>query len=170
MMKRLFASACVAMVLVSGVRAADYQTSPIELSFLDAIYHPIDVAGLRVGIPYGSNDSVTGIDIGLWGKSTYMYGIQFNVLANLVTDRAGALQLSIYNDTLSLVGMQVGLWNNVGGAVGVQVGLLNLADDLEGFQIGLINRAELMHGFQVGLINVIRSSPLPFCPLVNVGF
>jgi len=170
MTKRFFAGMLVAATLVSGVRAENFQTSPIELSFLDFIYHPIDVAGLRVGVPYGSNDSVTGIDIGLWGKSTYMYGIQFNVLANIVTDRAGAIQLSIYNDTRSLVGIQAGLWNNVGGMTGIQVGLLNLADDIEGFQVGLINRAELMHGFQVGLVNVIRSAPLPFCPLVNVGF
>jgi len=170
MMKRFVASVFVAVALVSGARSEDYQISPIELSFLDFMYHPIDVAGLRLGIPYGSNDSVTGIDIGLWGKSTYLYGLQFNLLANLVTDRAGAIQLSIYNDTRSLVGIQAGLWNNVGGMTGVQVGLLNLADEVEGFQVGLINRAELMHGFQVGLVNVIRSAPLPFCPLMNVGF
>jgi hypothetical protein len=170
MMKRLVACAFVAVALVSGTRAEDYQTSPIELSFLDFMYHPIDVAGLRVGIPYGNNDSVTGIDVGLWGKSTYMYGIQFNLLANIVTDRAGAIQVAIFNDTKSLVGIQGGLWNSAGGLTGLQVGLLNLADEVEGFQIGLINRAELMHGFQVGIVNVIRSSPLPFCPLMNVGF
>lgn len=170
MMKRLFASAVIALTLASGARAADYQTSPIELSFLDFIYHPVDVAGLRVGIPYGSNDSVTGIDIGLWGKSTYMYGLQVNVLANLVTDRAGAIQLAIYNDARSIVGLQFALWNNAGGMTGIQVGLLNLADEVEGFQIGLINRSELMHGFQIGLVNVIRSAALPFCPLMNVGF
>lgn len=170
MIKRLFAGAFVALTLVSGAFAEDYQISPIELSFLDFIYHPIDVTGLRVGIPYGSNDSVTGIDIGLWGKSTYLYGFQFNLLANIVTDRAGAIQLSIYNDTKSLVGLQAGLWNNAGNMTGLQVGLLNLADEIEGFQIGLINRSELMHGFQVGLVNVIRSAPLPFCPLINVGF
>lgn len=170
MFKRLFACAVVAVTLASVSRAEDHQTSPIELSFLDFIYHPIDVAGLRLGIPYGRNDSVTGIDIGLWGKSTYLYGFQVNVLANLVTDRAGAIQLSIYNDTRSLVGIQAGLWNNTGGMTGLQVGLLNLADEFEGFQIGVVNRSEIMHGFQVGLVNVIRSAPLPFCPLVNVGF
>jgi len=170
MRKRLVASVFLTVALVSGTRAENYQTSPIELSFLDFIYHPIDVAGLRVGIPYGRNDSVTGIDIGLWGKSTYLYGFQFNLLANIVNDRAGAIQVSIYNDTKSLVGIQGGLWNNAGGMTGLQLGLLNLSDDIEGFQIGLVNRAELMHGFQIGLVNVIRSAPLPFCPLINVGF
>lgn len=170
MMKRFFVVVILAVLLAPAMYAEKPQTSPVELSFLDFFYHPIDVAGIRIGIPYGKNDSVTGIDFGLWGKSTYMYGIQCNLLANIVTDRAGAFQLSIYNKSASLIGAQAGLWNNAGGTVGIQFGLLNLADEIEGFQIGLVNRADLMHGFQAGLVNVIRSSPLPFCPLVNIGF
>ena len=52
----------------------------------------------------------------------------------------------------------------------LQVGLLNLSDEFYGIQIGLVNRADLMRGIQIGLINVIRGSPLPFMPIVNIGF
>jgi hypothetical protein len=100
-----------------------------------------------------------------------MYGVQANLLGNLVRDRAAALQVSLYNDVDGvLTGVQVGGWNNARCGEGFQVGLLNLSDEFYGVQLGLINRAILFRGFQIGLINVIQGSDVPFMPFVNIGF
>ena len=137
---------------------------------MDLIHRPSDVAGLRLGIPYGLNDSVTGIDIGLWGKSDYAWAIQVNVIQNSVRDEMGGLQVSLVNEAGHLTGMQVGLWNQAATMEGFQIGILNLADGVNGMQIGLINRTENMHGYQIGLVNVIRESSVPFAPVINFLF
>lgn len=178
-MKRFLFAMGLACVTATGAFAQG--ASAIELSFLNSWYHPKEVVGFRLGIPWGDNDSVTGIDLGFYGKANYMAGIQVNLIANIVRDRADAIQVALYNYAGSLSGAQVGLMNVTGyAALGwdsrlmlsscFQIGLLNLADDLRGIQVGLVNRAELLYGFQVGLVNVIRSGTIPFMPIVNVGF
>jgi hypothetical protein len=164
-MKKLLAVLGIVGCMVGGAKAQD--TWPVDVSFLDWIHRPADVAGLRVGIPYGVNDAITGVDVGLWGKSDYAWALQVNVLHNKVRDEMGGIQVSALNDAGHLVGLQVGLWNSAPSMEGIQIGLLNLADEAEGFQIGLVNRTELMHGYQIGLINVIRESSVPFAPLIN---
>ncbi|MEI6210279.1 MAG: hypothetical protein WCR06_01510 [bacterium] len=167
-MKKLLSSLVLAGMMATGALAQD--TWPVEISFLDWIYRPSDVAGLRLAVPYGINDSVTGVDIGLWGKSDYAWAFQFNALHNKVRDRMGGLQVSCLNDAGDLTGMQVGLWNMAATAEGFQIGLLNLTDQMDGMQIGIINRTELMHGYQIGLVNVIRESSVPFAPIINFCF
>lgn len=132
-----------------------------------------DVVGLRFTIPYStSQENVTGIDIGFWGKSLYFEGIQLNVIRNYVVDSASGFQVGLYNTVGggNLMGLQVGLWNEASNFSGLEVGLVNVVGEGNGFQVGLINRAETLNGYQVGLINIIRSSELPFLPLVNIGF
>lgn len=167
-MKKLLSSLALVGVMASGALAQD--TWPVDLSFLDWIHRPADVAGLRVGIPFGLNDSVTGVDVGFWGQSDYFWGIQVNVVENHVRDEVGAIQVACINDAGHLTGLQVGLWNTAATMQGFQVGLLNLADQAEGLQIGVVNRCELMHGYQIGLVNVIIESPVPFAPVVNFSF
>jgi len=167
-MKKLLSSLILVGVVATGALAQD--TWPIDVSFIDWIHRPADVAGLRLGLPYGVNDSVTGLDIGLWGKSDYAWAIQVNVLENRVRDEMGGIQISCINDAGHLTGLQVGLWNTAPTMEGFQIGLLNLADNVNGLQIGIINRTELMHGYQIGLVNVIRESPVPFMPIVNFLF
>ena len=167
-MKKLFATLVLVGAMAAGALAQD--TWPVDVSCFDWIHRPADVAGLRLGIPYGLNDAVTGIDIGIWGKSDYAWAFQFNLLSNIVRDEMGGLQVSLFNQAGNLTGIQVGLWNNAATAAGAQIGLLNLADQIEGFQIGIVNRTELMHGYQFGLVNVIRESPVPFCTIVNFSF
>ena len=132
-----------------------------------------DVVGLRLSLPFStSQESVTGIDVGLWGRSTYFEGIQVNVLRNNVTDRCAGIQVGLYNSIGSgeMLGIQVGLWNEANALRGVQAGLVNVSGETQGLQVGLINRAETMYGYQVGLINVIRDAELQFFPIVNIGF
>ena len=167
-MRKHLCSLLVALVTVSGAFAEE--TWPVELSFMDWLYRPSDVAGLRIGIPYGMNDAVTGIDVGFWGQANYAWAFQVNVVANVVRDRMGGLQFALYNYGGDLTGIQVGLWNRVLSGEGLQIGLLNLADQFNGFQLGVVNRTETMHGYQIGLVNGIRESPVPFCTILNFYF
>ncbi len=132
-----------------------------------------DVVGLRLTIPFSTQqENVTGLDLGLWGRSIYFEGIQVNLLRNDVKDRCAGFQVGCYNSIGSgeMLGLQVGLWNEANALRGFQVGLVNVSGETEGFQVGLINRAETMHGYQIGLINVIRDAELQFFPIVNIGF
>lgn len=133
----------------------------------------VDVTGLRLTIPFStSQEGITGLDLGLWGKSVYFEGIQINLLRNNVLDSGAGIQVGIYNSVGSdeLLGLQVGLFNEAQGLSGAQVGLVNIAGEARGFQVGVINRAETFYGYQVGLINIIRDAELRFCPLINIGF
>ena len=132
-----------------------------------------DLAGIRITIPYSTKqESVTGIDLGLWGRSQYFEGLQCNLLRNDVKDSGTGIQIGLYNSIgqADMLGIQVGLWNEAGTISGVQAGVVNIAGDISGVQIGLINRCEEMYGFQVGLINIIRDAELRFCPIINIGF
>lgn len=132
----------------------------------------IDVIGLRLTIPYGACEDVTGVDLGFFGRCRYMYGLQANILRNDVSDFGGGVQIGIYNsmgraDTFTL---QAGLWNEANYFQGAQFGIINVCDSGSGFQLGIINRAESFYGFQVGAINVIRGGEITFMPIVNIGF
>lgn len=132
-----------------------------------------DVVGLRVTIPYSTkHDSVTGLDIGFFGRSTVFEGIQLNILRNHAIDQCTGIQCGIYNSATQadVLAVQVGLWNEAATICGLQAGLVNVAGCASGFQVGIINRAEEMYGFQAGLVNIIRDAELRFCPLVNIGF
>ena len=132
-----------------------------------------DLIGLRLTIPYSTKqESVTGFDVGFWGRSKYFEGIQLNILRNDVKDQLTGFQAGLYNTAAQadLLGLQVGLWNECGGMTGAQVGLVNAVGCMDGLQVGIINRAEELHGFQVGIINIIRCAELQFCPILNVGF
>jgi hypothetical protein len=169
MKKMLFGLALAGMV-VFGAGAAEKVRWPVWFAFGDV--EDIDVVGLRLNLPVGKCEQVTGIDIGIIGRSEYYSGIQLNLFRNEVTEALMGWQIGGYNSTLlgDALGLQTGLWNEAQTLYGVQIGLVNLADYAEGFQIGLINRVEDMHGFQIGLINVIRGSTVPFCPIINYGF
>jgi len=134
--------------------------------------HP-DVIGLRLTFPFSSKqESVTGFDVGLWGRSRYFEGFQFNVFRNDVKDSATGMQFGVYNSVGNdqLLGLQAGLWNETGAFTGLQAGLINVCGSGEGFQVGIINRAETFHGFQVGVINIQRDAEIKFFPGLNVGF
>ena len=143
---------------------------PVWLAFNSV--EDIDVIGLRLTLPYGECESVTGFDLGVYGRCRYFEGLQLNILRNEALDVMAGVQVGIYNSAgrADLTGLQVGLWNEARSMRGVQVGIINVADSVQGFQVGLINRAESMYGFQVGGVNVIRESELAFFPIVNVGF
>ena len=132
-----------------------------------------DLVGIRFTIPFSTKqESITGIDLGLWGRCRYVEGLQLSLVRNDSLERCSGLQLGMYNTIGrgSLGGVQIGLWNEAHSVNGIQAGVINIAGDVSGFQVGLINRSETMNGFQIGAINVIRDAEVVFCPVVNVGF
>jgi len=132
-----------------------------------------DVVGLRLTIPFSTRqENVTGIDLGLWGRSVTFEGLMLSILRNDVKDDLSGFQVGLYNSVGGgdLFGIQAGLWNEAGHMRGIQAGLVNVAGEARGFQVGLINRSETMYGYQVGLINIIRDAELQFFPVLNIGF
>lgn len=169
-MKRMVFGLVLATIIAVSATAAEKVRWPVWFAFNDV--EDVDVLGFRFNLPVGQCEQVTGIDIGIIGRSQYFNGFQFNLWHNEVTDALAGWQIGVYNSAAlgDALGLQTGLWNEANTLYGFQLGLINVVDYAEGFQLGLINRAESMHGFQLGLINVIRSSQVPFCPLLNVGF
>lgn len=188
-MKKMLMGLCVALMGAAvyaqearpGSDAASANPPPAQASSAKSAW-PIwlavnskqdpDVIGLRLTLPYGKCDSVTGFDLGVYGSCRYFEGLQVNVLRNEAEDVMSGIQVGVYNSAgrADLTGFQFGLFNETRSLRGVQFGVINIASQVEGFQIGLINRAETAYGVQVGGVNVIRESELAFFPIVNIGF
>ena len=132
----------------------------------------IDVVGLRLTLPYGACEGLTGFDLGLFGRCRYMEGFQCNILRNEAEDVLAGFQGGIYNTAgrADVLGVQIGLWNEAQSIRGAQFGLINVANSVTGFQLGLINRSESLYGVQIGAVNVIREGECPFMPILNIGF
>lgn len=169
-MKKMMFGLVLAGLVVFGANAAEKVRWPVWFAFNDT--ENIDVVGLRLNLPSGQCEQVSGLDIGLIGRSMYFSGIQINLLRNDVKDALQGWQIGLYNSAGldDMFGIQTGLWNESKTMYGFQMGLVNLADYAKGFQVGIINRVEGMSGYQVGLINIIRDSNVPFMPLLNIGF
>jgi len=182
-MKKILMGLCavLACAAVCAQDAAAKQSAPASAAQQDVPYpvwlafnstRNLDVTGLRLTLPYGKCESVTGFDLGFWGSCRYMEGLQFNLLRNEAEDVMAGIQIGIFNSAgrADLTGLQIGLFNDARSIRGFQVGLVNIADGVHGFQVGLINRSETAYGFQVGGVNIIREAELAFLPIVNVGF
>ena len=184
-MKKVLTALCLALAC-SSVMAQDTAPAasapkstatkaswPVWLAFNSV--EDIDVIGLRMTLPYGKCEGVTGFDLGIYGSCRYFEGLQVNILRNEALDVMSGIQVGIYNSagcaaSWGGVGLQVGLFNEARSMNGIQVGIVNIADKVYGLQVGLINRAESAYGFQVGGVNINRDSDLTFCPIVNIGF
>lgn len=132
-----------------------------------------DLIGLRLAIPFSTKqESITGFDIGFWGRCKDMEGLQVNVLRNDVKDTFCGIQAGLYNtaNRADMLCVQCGLINETQSFRGVQCGLVNMTGDGQGFQVGLINRAETFYGLQVGVVNVIRDAEFQMLPIANIGF
>lgn len=187
-MKKMFPLALLALLalpVVAQEATAEEETTPAQKvertecntwpAFFAVCQWPraTDVIGLRLTVPFStSQEGITGIDVGFWGKSLYFEGLQLNLLRNDVKDTCAGLQAGIYNSVAigDLTGVQLGLWNEAIAFRGLQAGIINVVGDGEGFQVGIINRAETLQGYQIGLINVIRDAEVKFLPILNIGF
>lgn len=151
-MKKLLSMLALANLTVCVASAAD--TWLVDVSLLDSLIgKPSEVAALRISYPYGSNPSITGLDIGTWGRSDRAWGLQINLLANEVDEKFGGAQLAICNLVEDATGIQIGFWNSATMLAGIQGGVLNYSENADFLQVGLGNSATTMLGLQLGAWN-----------------
>lgn len=163
---------CMAVVLVAVLgRAAE--SLPLQIGIwppVQTVCPDSDVKGLKLNLPYGDNELVQGLDVGVVSGSELFGGIQVN-LANWVRELATGIQVGLVNRNGSLEGLSIGLINAVDrDFAGLQIGILNQAETAGGVQIGLVNTAESMVGIQIGLVNVMRDCRVPVIPIVSWQF
>ena len=139
------------------------QERPVQVSLFTPVQifpENYKITGLRLNIIYGSNASVSGLDIGLINHTTT--GVSKGVQWGLV---------SINDD--SFMGWQNNFVNITKSKFeGFQWGFVNYGGTVSGFQLGFVNFAETMDkGLQIGLINIIKhGGQFPFFPIVNWSF
>ena len=125
------------------------------------------VFGFRLNLPGSVNDTVAGLDFGIYSEAETFSGIRLNVFSGSKTLNGVAVAFMDVSEEVR--GVQIGGLNLALHEVrGAQIGLLNFTYSLRGVQIGILNFAEYLHGVQIGLFNVTESSG--FSPLLRVAF
>ena len=133
--------------------------------FQGAIWNPAqiftestDVRGLRVGVLYGKNASLDGLDVGLVTNvegrtrgvqsgfvnfASEVDGLDIGFVTN-VEGRVRGAQCGVANLAAEFDGLNFGGWNNVEKRVrGVQLaGIVNFAGEFDGLEVGLANQVE----------------------------
>ena len=168
-------------LLASGVASAEWEGlveadyTPFQLSLIGGptqiFKRPVPVYGLRLSAIYGDQDTVTGLDLGLFNHGNTLTGLGLG-LANFSEGMVTGVQLGwlqFAGDDLK--GFQLGISNVVEGEVtGAQLGGANIAENGKGLQIGFWNVAKEMTGLQIGLLNFNDKGFLPIFPLFNFGY
>ena len=171
-MKRVLAF--VFVFVVAGVVSA-YDTTPFQFSIwpsnFQIVPEEINVSGLKINFPFGGNNNIQGIDLGIASTSQNTAALQVNILFNRAHENFSGLQLSLVNQAGRSNGIILGGMNVTDeSARGLEVGLINSAMECRGLQIGLINYTEIMTGVQIGFVNIITESVVPFFPFINFCF
>lgn len=144
---------------------------------------PTNIVGAQIAAfnNYNSqNSTVVGIRLSMWNGPFFtlheLVGGYFSppgATESGVTDGTSVYGLDISffgNSSVATYGLQVGIFNYTGSLRGLQVGVFNVSDSAAGLQIGLVNYTKSLRGMQIGLVNINRAGPLPFFPIINVGF
>ena len=165
-MSRILCSAILTamflIVLAAGPAIGQEKAKPIQLSLFAPIQLvPEDnaISGLRLGLLYSRNTSVSGLDLGLVTHNTAgnSLGVQFG-LVGLVDANYTGWQDCFVNVTR-------------GDFEGLQWGFVNHARHANGLQLGFVNYAGTLKGLQIGLVNIIKQGgQFPVFPIVNWSF
>ena len=162
-MKRAFAGLlAILLVLVFIPVNSVAEEKPVQLSLFTPIQifpEETSITVFRLNLIYGSNASITGLDVGLVNRTT--------------SGVSKALQIGFVSLVeADFVGWQWGSVNVVKNDFkGFQWGFVNYTKHARGLQLGFINYTETGYGLQIGLINIIREGGfLPFFPIVNWSF
>lgn len=171
-MKKWFLAA-VMLLAASFVHA--YDTTPLQIGVfppnLQVVTPEINVSGLKLNLPFGGNENITGIDLGIASTSNDCSAIQVNVLVNLVSNDFSGIQVGAFNFCGNSGGLQIGLYNSTDKmSSGLQVGLLNSTMEMNGVQVGLVNYTQFLTGFQFGLLNIATESIIPGMIILNFCF
>lgn len=143
-----------------------------------------DVSGIRFALIHGKNQSVRGIDLGLFSLSetTTLSGLSAVLgVGKLNGDMSGCASSLINVHTGKDTGLNAALVNRVNTLEsGANIGLVNVTDgytmvDLGGFnvsdrssvQLGFINVTKKLTGVQIGFLNIAENGFLPMFPFFN---
>lgn len=167
--------ALLAILVLLSVSAFSFDTIPFQIGLwapnVQIVPDEINVAGLKLNLPYGGNNNITGIDLGFASTSENTSALQLNLILNQASEQFSGVQAAIVNHAERSEWLSLGLVNITGDrARGIQFGALNSTMEMRGLQVGLVNYAELMTGVQIGLANIIRESPVVFFPFINFCF
>ena len=171
-MKRIVFLAVFMVFLASFVSA--FNTTAFQLGIwapqTQLVPEDIDVSGLKINLPYGSNQNVAGIDIGFVSINDNVAALQLNWL-NVSNDSFSGIQFGIVNLSGASAGLSFSFFNSTESiSKGVDLAFINTALEHRGVQIGLINYTEFLTGVQLGLVNIATKSTLPFFPFINFCF
>ncbi len=138
-MRKKILFACLAALFLLPSSAVAWTWTPLQLSVWDPIQlfpERYNVYGIRMNLAYGSNQNLTGIDLG---------GV------NVVSRNQGGIQAGLINLSESSAGLCAGVMNYTTRLGGGQLGLLNTAQDsMTGIQAtGLMNLSDHVKGAQV---------------------
>lgn len=171
-MKKMFLG--LGLFLLCCVSVHAFNTSALQISIwaprTQLVPDYIDVSGLKLNLPYGSNQNMAGLDLGLVSINGNTAALQVN-LFNRSSENFAGLQVGLVNVAGTSGGISISLFNSTESiARGVDIALVNTALEHRGIQIGLVNYTEFLTGFQIGLINIVTKSTVPFFPIINFCF
>jgi hypothetical protein len=173
MIRQLLLGTALCLGLTAAAQAATTPFSLFLFSPTQTSKPADDVSGIRLGLIYGVNSSLTGIDAGGVNRLTSnLTGVQWSLWGTVEGDLTGAqLNWIAAQAKGHALGLQNAFYNQAGSLSGIQFGIVNLSGRTEGIQIGLVNMADSMKGLQIGLVNAIRTGgAFPVFPIVNWSF
>ena len=167
--------ALLALIILFGISAFSFDTIPFQVGIwqpnVQIVPDEINVAGVKINLPYGGNKNITGLDIGFASTSDYTSALQINLVMNQANEQFSGVQFACVNQSENSEWLTVGLMNITSDrARGIQLGILNSTMEMRGLQLGILNYTERMSGVQLGFINLISESPVMFFPIINMSF
>ena len=158
--------------------ADDNSGVPFFTPFQFAFFSPLqvfpdyfNVYGLRLNLPYGSNNTIYGLDVGFANTCDTQYGLNVAVfLSRRKTAMYGISFAGIFSisqgDDIGL--SMAGFYNETGTIRGLQTALLcNQTKHVKGVQLGLYNYAREMDGVQIGILNYCKAQPFKYTLFFN---
>jgi len=172
-MKKMFL--LVVSLLTLSFTGYSFDTSALQISIwapsAQVIPDDLDISGLKLNLPYGSNHKVIGLDLGLVSRNIETAALQLNI-ANVSIDKFSGLQIGMLNYSGESSGLCLGVLYNAVESVGsgLSLAIVNTSLEFRGVQIGILNYTEFLTGFQIGIINIVKNSQVPFFPIINFCF
>ncbi|MFA6931516.1 MAG: hypothetical protein WCT05_14420 [Lentisphaeria bacterium] len=162
------------LLVVSSLSLQAFNTSALQISIwapkTQLVPDYIDVSGLKLNLPYGSNQNVAGLDLGLVSINDNAAALQIN-LFNRTAENFAGVQVGLVNVASTSGGISISLFNSTEGiSKGLDIALVNTSLEHRGVQIGLVNYTEFLTGLQIGLVNIVTKSTVPFFPIINFCF
>jgi len=165
---------CVLVMFVAAC-AFSRDSTPLQISLwppnAQVAPEEINVTGLKINLPFGGNNQIYGVDLGIASTCEECSALQVNLLINRAHTSFSGIQAGLINQAGSSSGIVLGGLNIADDKFrGVEVGIINSSMEAHGLQIGLVNYTEFMTGLQIGLINIITQSHVPVFPFINFCF